>query len=202
MPFSKDDTTKPIPFRLVDDLDAKTGLTGKAGSISVEVSKAGSSVFSSGGGSVGEIGKGWYEYTPTASEMDTAGFAQLYADDAAAAAPADVAFSVVDNDVWGVYRSDNRDGNKTATESGLQTLLSRLTSSRAQNLDDLGTVDGLSFADLRILMAAFGWNLNSVTDIGGGSRRVELRKKDGMTAAVTVDYDPANGERTSSTIHI
>jgi len=94
MPITTNQTDKAIPFRLVDNLDNVTGLTGKASLISLQVAKPGGS-FTSGGGSINEVGNGWYEYTPAANEVDTTGFVMLHVDDADAAAPVNLAVEVV-----------------------------------------------------------------------------------------------------------
>lgn len=65
------DTAEEIPFFMADAADGKTGLTGL--SPTVTVSKKGTSSFSAAGGSVTEIANGWYYYTTTTGETDTAG---------------------------------------------------------------------------------------------------------------------------------
>jgi len=108
MQFAKDSTSEPIPILLVDETDRTTGLTGA--SPSVQVKKPGGS-FAAAQGSVSEDANGHYSYTPSASEVDTAGVGKIHAT-ASGAVPYDAAFSVVDNQVWGTYRSDNRDGKR------------------------------------------------------------------------------------------
>lgn len=113
MQLQKDDTTKPIPFLLVDDVDKTTGVTGASPTVTVR--KPGGS-FVAAGGSVSEDDEGHYDYTPSSSEVDTAGTLKLHIE-ASGAEPVDLSVPIIDNAVWGTYKADNRDGSKIATDA-------------------------------------------------------------------------------------
>lgn len=59
----------PIPFLLVDSTDHITGLTGQSGNITLTIQRPGLTSFSASSGSIGEIGSGWYNYTPVAADV-------------------------------------------------------------------------------------------------------------------------------------
>jgi len=105
--LKQSDTTKVIPFLLVDATDHITGKTGL--SPIVTISKNGAS-FGAPSGSVAEIGNGWYKLTPAATDLGTVGPLLLHAT-AAGADPVDVEYQVVpfdpyDSDGLGLSRID------------------------------------------------------------------------------------------------
>ena len=138
-------------------------------------------------------GNDWGNYDIALSEKTTNGNSGIYV----ATVPSDLP--------QGAYTADVRlqsGGSPAVSDSSIGEGEFSWDGSKILNTaNTLGITDGLEFEDLRVLLAAFAWNLNSVTANSDGTRTVEFRKKDGTTKAVTVKYDPANGERTSSTVH-
>lgn len=74
--YQKNTNDKKIPFLMVDSTDLKTPEPGV--SVSVNIRKPGGNFFASSG-SINEIGSGWYEFTPTLTDVNTEGFVILEA---------------------------------------------------------------------------------------------------------------------------
>jgi hypothetical protein len=83
----------PLVFLLISSTDSKTGLTGKAGSVVVALSKNGGA-FAVPIGAIAEIGNGWYSVAGNATDSNTLGPLALHAKDAASD-PIDDRFDVV-----------------------------------------------------------------------------------------------------------
>jgi hypothetical protein len=63
----------PIGFMLVLKSDHITGATGKVGTLTLTVAKSGALVFVPAAGVVGEVGFGWYNWTPNAADRNALG---------------------------------------------------------------------------------------------------------------------------------
>lgn len=99
--------TRPIPFFIASSGDHVTGLTGAAPAVTI--SKNGGA-FAAPSGTVGEIGDGWYSFTPAGTDTGTDGMLILHAA-ATGGDPTDlksqiVAFSPYDAVALGLSRLD------------------------------------------------------------------------------------------------
>lgn len=137
-------TTNPITFLLVSSSDHVTAVTGITPTVTI--SKNGGS-FASPSGAVSEIGNGWYAIAGNATDRNTTGDLLIHAT-GTGADPCDDRYSIVPWDPFdaaalGLTNLDaaisTRSTYAGADTSGTTTLLSRLSSTRATNLDNLDT---------------------------------------------------------------
>lgn len=69
----KQSTTYTRSFLLIQTADHITGATSSTASMVVKLSKGGSGAFSTGSGSIGEMGSGWYNYALSTTDTNTLG---------------------------------------------------------------------------------------------------------------------------------
>jgi len=94
------DTSKIIPFLMIDSVDHISGKTGLT--VTVTLSKNGAA-FAVAAGTVAEIANGWYKLTPTVADTGTLGALQLHAT-ATGADPTDEEQTVVAFDPYDAVR--------------------------------------------------------------------------------------------------
>ena len=70
----------------------------------------------------------------------------------------------------------------------------------SQQRVQLKDVEGISDESFRKILLAFAINLNQVTDLGGGDRRVVFLARDGVAEVARVEYKTADGKRFTSVI--
>lgn len=143
MRLRKQSTTNyPMQFLMVSSTDHITPVTGL--SPTVTISKNGGA-YASPSGAVSEVGNGWYALAGNATDRNTLGEFVIHAT-GTGADPTDstyviVAFDPFDANSLGAAYLDaaisTRSTYAGADTSGTTTLLSRLTSTRAGNLDNL-----------------------------------------------------------------
>jgi hypothetical protein len=128
-PVKQSQTAQPLVFLMIDSNDH---LSGKAGlTPTVTLSKNGAA-FAAPAGAIAEIANGWYKVAGNATDTGTLGPLLLHAT-SAGADPTDDRFDVVAYDP----QSATNLGLSSigADTAGTTTLLARLTSGRAANLD-------------------------------------------------------------------
>lgn len=134
-------TSYPITFLLVQSADHVTPLTGATPTVTL--SKNGAS-FGAAAGAVTEIGNGWYALAGNATDRNTLGSLLVHIT-AASADPNDDRYYIVPWDPFDANLAlsnldaaiSTRSTYAGADTSGTTTLLSRLSSGRATNLDNL-----------------------------------------------------------------
>lgn len=91
-------TSYPIGFLLVLKTDHITGATGKAGTLTLTVSKNGGAFAPKNGTSViTETGNGWYSWSPVAGDRDTLGELKIHVDETSSD-PYDEKYDIVQYD--------------------------------------------------------------------------------------------------------
>jgi hypothetical protein len=91
-------TSYPIGFLLVLKTDHITGATGKAGTLTLTISKNGGAFAPKNAASVvTETGNGWYSWSPVAADRDTLGELKLHVDEVSSD-PYDEKYDIVSYD--------------------------------------------------------------------------------------------------------
>lgn len=143
--IKQNSTAHPILFLLVEATDHITPREGAAPTVTI--SKDGGA-FAAAAGAVTEVGNGWYALAGNATDRNTLGTLLIHITEASSD-PADDRYVVVPWDPYdanlgltnldaAVSSRSSYDGSDT---SGVTTLLARLTSGRATDLDRLANLD-------------------------------------------------------------
>jgi hypothetical protein len=175
--FKLNDTTKKIVLFMSDSSAPASGKTGLT--VTVRVSKNGAA-FGAGGGTVAELEGGFYAYTPASGDMDTLGTLAIRATATGAVDYVGlreiVAFDPFSASSLGLSNLDatvsSRSTYAGADTSGTATLLSRVTSTRATNLDNLD-------AAVSSRMATFTLPTNFSLLVVDANGRVDVSKLSG-----------------------
>lgn len=155
----KQSTSVNIPFLLRSSTDSITGLTGATPTVTL--SKNGGS-FAAAGGSVSEIGNGWYELAANTTDTGTLGAFLLYAT-AAGADPSDENFHQVNVELSGAIADKT---GFSLSAGGIQAIWDALTSAliTANSIGKLFT-DNIN-ASVSSRMATFSYTAPDNTTIG------------------------------------
>lgn len=169
----QNETSKIIPFLLVDSTDHITGLTGVVPVVTI--SKNGGT-FAAVTGVVAEVGDGWYKITPHASDVDTLGPLLIHAT-GTGADPSDVHCRVV------AFDPD------TATNLGLSNLDAAVSSRSSISVSDIWdgqtvSVDGAA-TTLKNVLRLIARHLDG--DVSIVNTTLTVADADGIVATYTLD---------------